>query len=194
MNKREQQRLERREQILNCSLDMFISRGYEATKIRDIANRLNISTGLFFNYFPSKEKVYEELVTYGTLGPKNVFNQISGGTSPIKMFEDMTKAIFEIIKADSFTSKMFLLMVQAMQSEATPDSVKQILQGFDMTTPAVALILQGQQMGEIRQGDPLALASAYWGAIQGIAENMALAPNVPLPEADWIVDILRAKQ
>ncbi len=186
--------MERREQILYCSLDLFISRGYEATKIRDIAKRLNISTGLFFNYFASKEKVYEELITYGTMGPKSLFTQMLGGPSPLRMLEDMTQAIFEAIKTDSFTSKMFLLMVQAMQSEATPDSVKQILQGFDMVTPSVALISQGQQMGEIRPGDPLALASAYWGAIQGIAENMALAPNVPLPEVDWIVDILRAKQ
>jgi AcrR family transcriptional regulator len=72
LNKREQQRMERRQQILECSLDMIIGRGYEAMKIRDIARKLNISTGLFFNYFESKEKVYEELIKLGISGPENV--------------------------------------------------------------------------------------------------------------------------
>ena len=58
-NKREQQRDDRRIEILNCSLNMLVSRGFAAMRIRDIADQLGISIGLFFNYFESKEKVYE---------------------------------------------------------------------------------------------------------------------------------------
>jgi len=31
---------------------------------------------------------------------------------------------------------------------------------------------QGQRKGQIKEGDPLALAIAYWGAVQGVAEPM----------------------
>ena len=35
---------------------------------------------------------------------------------------------------------------------------------------------------------------AFWYAIQGIAEEIAINPDSPIPEADWIMDILRGGQ
>lgn len=192
MNKREQQRLERREQILNCSLDMIISRGYDAMKIRDIADKLNISTGLFFNYFESKEKVYEELVKIGLSGPENVLKLNIDGVRPIELFEKMAETIFESLKSYTMTAKMFILITNTIKSESTPESVKKLISNLNVIDPVLPIIIKGQQLGEIREGDPTALALAYWGAIQGIAETYALYPNLPLPNSSWIVDVLRA--
>ena len=192
MNKREQQRLERREQILNCSLDMIISRGYDAMKIRDIADKLNISTGLFFNYFESKEKVYEELVKIGLSGPENVLKLNIDGVRPIELFEKMAETIFESLKSYTMTAKMFILITNTIKSESTPESVKKLISNLNVIDPVLPIIIKGQQLREIREGDPTALALAYWGAIQGIAETYALYPNLPLPNSSWIVDVLRA--
>lgn len=191
MNKREQQRIERREQILNCGLDLMISKGYDAMQIRDIAKELNISTGLFFNYFKSKENLYEELIKIGIQGPKNVLNLYVEGIDPLELFEKIAGAIFEAIKSSSMTAKMFVLMVRTVSSQSVPDSVKKLLDGFDMTTPIVPIILQGQHLGEIKAGEPLFLASAYWGAIQGISEMAAARPDLSPPESSLVVDILR---
>ncbi len=192
MNKREQQRRDRKEQILMCSLDMIISRGYEATTIRDIAKKLHISTGLFFNYFESKEKIFEELIKFGISGPKIATQIFNEKDSPIKNFEKMTEAIFKALKSSSLTAKIFLLMSQAMNSESTPESVKRALDEYDSITPILAFIEKGQQLGEIKAGNPIALALAYWGSIQGLAETLVIHPDLPFPESSWIVDIIRA--
>lgn len=192
MNKRKQQSEERRLQILSCSLDMIISRGYEAIKIRDIARKLQISTGLFFNYFESKEKVYEELVKIGMSGPEDVFRMAIGDKKPLEMLRNITECIFNSLKSDNITAKMFLLMLQTFNSESLPESVKQIIGRFDAFTPIIPVIQKGQQLGEIKTGDPAALAVAFWGAIQGIAEYRAIQPDIPIPESEWIIDMLRA--
>jgi AcrR family transcriptional regulator len=193
MNKREQQRLERRNQILNCGLDLMISKGYEAMQIRDIAKELNISTGLFFNYFKSKENFYEELVKIGVEGPKSVLKLNVENIDPIELFEKIAGAIFESIKFSPMTAKMFVLMSRTLDSQSVPDSVKKLVDGFDMITPIMPVIVKGQRMGEIKEGDPAFLAAAYWGAIQGVAEMAAVRPDLPLPESDLVVDILRKK-
>ena len=72
MTKRDEQREKRRQEILLCSLDIFIKKGFAATKIRDISNELKISAGLFFHYFESKEQVYEELINIAISGAGNV--------------------------------------------------------------------------------------------------------------------------
>lgn len=191
--KREIQRAERRQQIIECALDMIISRGFEAMKIRDIADRLQISTGLFFNYFESKEKLYEELVKIGLSGPAHVLGIDAAELSPIAFFEKMTDTIFEALRLNALTGKMFLLMAQSLKSETTPDSVKKLLSGLDAISPLLPVIQRGQELGQIKEGNPVALAVAYWSAVQGVAESCALQPKLPLPESSWIVDIIRSR-
>lgn len=191
MGIREQQKEKRREQILLAALQLFTHKGYTATKISDIAETAGMSTGLMFHYFESKEKLYEELIRLGISGPMSIM--AVKYETPIVFFEQSAKQIFYFIKNDPFTANMFVLMSQALYNAAAPQSVKELLAGFDIFTPTAQLIRQGQQDGTIRQGDPNALAIAFWCAIQGIAEAMALYPDAAFPDSDWVVDILRRK-
>ena len=67
VNKRNDQKQQRRLQILGVALDLFIRRGFSATKISDIAHAADMSVGLLFHYFPSKEALYEELIKLGAM-------------------------------------------------------------------------------------------------------------------------------
>ena len=49
---------ERRKEILSAALSLFIQNGYEGTAVSDIVKKLNVSQGLFYYYFKSKEEVF----------------------------------------------------------------------------------------------------------------------------------------
>ena len=49
---------ERREQLLDLALELFIHRTYEELSIDDIAQAAGISKGLLYHYFPSKRAFY----------------------------------------------------------------------------------------------------------------------------------------
>ena len=68
METRKEQKERRKQEIMQAALELFVSKGYVATKITDIAKRANISTGLMFHYFESKENLYEELIQMGLEG------------------------------------------------------------------------------------------------------------------------------
>lgn len=192
MNKRELQREERRQQILCCCMDKIITHGYAGMKLRDIAAELSISPGLLFNYFESKEQVYVELVRIGISGPVALLEgELAQAKAPLDTFENMASLVLGYMQ-DPFVCKMFVLMERTQQSQDVPPAVRAELAGFDMITPLIPVILEGQRQGTIRQGDPRTLIWLFWNAMQGAADVHAWDPTIPLPESSWIIALLRA--
>jgi AcrR family transcriptional regulator len=52
----------RRETILAAALDEFSARGFEATRLDDVAKRAGIAKGTIYLYFRDKETLFQELV------------------------------------------------------------------------------------------------------------------------------------
>jgi AcrR family transcriptional regulator len=63
--KREQTKLANRRAILDAAREAFGELGYETVTVRDIIRRTNLSVGAFYNYYRSKEEVYEALADDG---------------------------------------------------------------------------------------------------------------------------------
>ena len=58
---REQKKERQRREIVETALTLFRDRGYDQTRVSDIAGRAGISDATFFNYFSSKDLVLDEL-------------------------------------------------------------------------------------------------------------------------------------
>jgi len=186
---RKEQYEKRREDIMNAALDIFIRKGYSGTKIQDIAQTVGMSVGLLFNYFESKENLYEELIKLGKNHPKNMLESIEG--EPLEFFRTSARDIIQHVTTNPFVAKMFVFMTKAKGNEAIPESAKKLLTGTDSLDLSIKKIIKGQKNGTIRTGNPVSLALTFWAAIQGIAEQIALSPDFPAPDSEWIIDILR---
>lgn len=192
METRKEQKERRRQEIIYAALELFVSKGYAATKVTDIAERANMSAGLLFHYFESKEKLYEELVRLGheaTLYPAN-----QTCDHAIDFFTQFTCQLFQYMKQQPVMAKMFVLMAEAQRSEATPEHIREIAMQVNTIEQFIRIVKRGQQEGTVREGDPKALSNAYWCCIQGIMEQYAYTQDIELPQADWIVDIVRKKE
>ncbi len=55
---------ERKKSIISASLKLFSERGFYITTIPDIAQKVGMSVGNFYNYFNSKDVLAKELVMY----------------------------------------------------------------------------------------------------------------------------------
>jgi AcrR family transcriptional regulator len=54
---REQKKLQMRQRLYETATALFRERGFEATRVKDIVEQVQVSEATFFNYFPSKEAV-----------------------------------------------------------------------------------------------------------------------------------------
>lgn len=191
MPTRKEQKEKRKQDILYAALELFVSKGYAATKITDIAKRVNMSVGLLFHYFESKEKLYEELVRMGLEGTAYPAEQ--SYDHAIDFFTQFTTQLFLYMRQQPVMAKLFVLMAEAQRSEATPEHIREIAMQVNTIEQFVPIVQWGQREGTIREGNPPAISNAFWCSIQGIMEQYATNQAIDLPEADWIVDIVRRR-
>jgi len=193
MTKRDEQKEQRRIQILEAALDLFIRKGYGETKIADIAEAADMSMGLLFHYFESKERLYEVLVRSGCERMKMEMDHTGG--SPLEFFQAAAEGVLSMIASNPSSAKMFVLMEQAQHLDILPTELKDMLsESSRLVEYCIPLIELGQSSGEIKDGSPEALSVAFWSSLQGIAQHMALLPKTPCPEPDWIVSILKSER
>lgn len=187
--KRTEQKEKRRQDILNAALDLFIQKGYAATRTAEIAKTVGMSEGLFFHYFETKEKLYFALIDIALSGMQKTFE--IDFEKAIAFFESAAKFIIENCAKDSIIAKLFVLMNYAENDASLSEDVRNRIKGQRELEQTVKIIEKGQSASDIKSGNPLALALTFWAAIRGVVENIARDPTQPIPDYNWIVDILR---
>ena len=192
MNQREQQKENRRRQILDVSLDLFVRHGYTGTSTRDISRRIGISSGLMFHYFESKEQLYIALMSTASGSVKMIEEYAKMPMGPLELFREITDSILLYFQVSPTMPKLFLLIRQAFYADYLTREMKAVVSQMDILDKLVPIVKAGQKTGEIRKGNPKALALCYFSIIEGAAEAAVCSPGAPLPDAGWIVDMLRA--
>jgi AcrR family transcriptional regulator len=54
-------------ELLSAALDLFVERGFAATRLEDIASRAGVSKGTLYLYYTSKEELFREVISQGIL-------------------------------------------------------------------------------------------------------------------------------
>lgn len=189
MTKKEEQYEMRKWQILDIALNHFIQFGYHGTSTRKIAEDAGISSGLMFHYFPSKLALYETLVE---IGCEKMTIDIREDESPLLFFERQVEWFLSSAKQNNFVSRMFVFMgLVAINAQQVSEHSAQMIREHDVEMMSVPYIEKGQQLGVIRQGDPLTLSVLFYSSIQGFAETLVVRENLKLPEKEWFLSILK---
>ena len=66
--KRERRKEARPGELLEAALDLFVEKGFAATRVDEVAARAGVSKGTLFLYFPSKEELFKAVVRENLAG------------------------------------------------------------------------------------------------------------------------------
>jgi AcrR family transcriptional regulator len=152
--KRSRRKEARPGELLEAALDLFVEKGFAATRVDDVAARAGVSKGTLFLYFPSKEELFKAVVRENIVGRFTEWNTeletFVGTTSEVLTY--CYQVWWERIgatKASGITKLMF--------SEA--QNFPEIAQFYqqEVILPGRALIRRilqrGMERGEFRQMD-----------------------------------------
>ena len=158
--------------IYLSAIDLFYEKGFENVKISDICEKLKISTGTFYYYFPSKEAVFLE---YATVADE-LMEDLSLHTEASSCAERLRKLVQQ--KAHMFSvmgQKMSNVCLSAFlkhRDESSLDLKRSVYVHFRET------IEQGIRDGEFRDDiDPVMLTSGIRYMLGGITLHWASSPE-----------------
>jgi AcrR family transcriptional regulator len=79
--KRERRKEARPGELLAAALDLFVEKGYAATRVEEVAQHAGVSKGTLFLYFPTKEELFKAVVRENIAGRFPEWNaEIAGFT------------------------------------------------------------------------------------------------------------------
>lgn len=78
-------------ELLDAALDLFVERGFAATRSEDVAARAGVSKGTLYLYYPSKEDLLKAVIS------RNVVNQITEGSEIIRQFKGNSSELLAMV-------------------------------------------------------------------------------------------------
>ncbi len=189
-------REERRGQILDAAARVFARKGLAGARIADIAAAGEMSQGLIFRYFASKEEVFAAVVEdalQSTIGLAQAALQ-----QPCSPLEKLRWLLQIYLPGMWYKPEYALVILNALNSEATPQEVREL--ALEQSKRSLQLyrqlIVEGQEAGEVVQGDPAMLTLAFAACIQGLSSGVlhlprALGIDGP-PDSEIVLKILKA--
>lgn len=162
-----------RENIISAAKNLFASNGFFNTSIRQIASSANISTGLLYNYFKSKEELLTEIVN-NAFGVMYVENEQSKTIDPSKSILKTIESFFILMKQQSQLIKMLAHM--AIQANKF-DFVNQLL----MKKYNAELANLAKHFQELEFPEPEAEARLLMATLDGILFQVMVLNIKDLP-------------
>lgn len=196
MGLREDKKDRQRRAIVDAALKLFRNRGYDQTRVRDIIERVGISQATFFNYFPSKDSLLDELaLAQVALFSETLRYQLSADQTPVpdRIRETMHAAAIAIAQDREFQTVLYT------RSNLFHSSGVLKGQTHAMYRLLADLFAEGQERKEIRSDlDPTQLAEIliatyhlttinwlidWWGTTDRLETRMTAAVDVFLDGA-----------
>jgi AcrR family transcriptional regulator len=180
---------ERRKQILSAAVKIFAVRGFANTKISDIASAADLSYGLVYHYFKTKDDIFTELITQA----HNHFTEAlehagEYEASPLEKIRAFTETVApqEPNEENAYFTNMIL---QAHISAVLPETIKLMIDKTISKHNEIisSLIVEGQKLGQIIDGDPQQLAFTHYSMLCGMIVMHIIATgfkNYPISVMD----------
>jgi TetR/AcrR family transcriptional regulator len=114
--RRERRKEARPGELLAAALDLFVEKGFAATRAEEVAKQAGVSKGTLFLYFPTKEDLFKAVVR------ENISSKVSEGFDELEKFPGPTVQLIPYMMQlwwERFGSTKASGLTKLMMSEAT---------------------------------------------------------------------------
>jgi AcrR family transcriptional regulator len=176
--KREETKASNRQAIIDAARRVFAELGYGATTVRDIIRATELASGTFYNYFKSKEEVFQALQDETAL---RVRPRLRAERVRAKNFEEFIsgsfRTFFDFVKNDHTT---FATMRRNPEMQRVRIDTPEVVAGFDELRVDLEIAIGSGVMPDV---DPDLLMASIVGVAFEVANHMLARDELSVDEA-----------
>jgi len=181
IQRREREREELREQILDVAMTIFINEGYEALTIRRLADEVEYTPGALYSYFADKESLVFALLVRASERLNNVFRALESTAHPLERLWAIGRAYIKFAMEHQAAYDLMFIM-------STPIS-KMVETGFAEAYSAFFILRKTVQecmeQGFLPRADVDMAAFALWSFVHGSVSLMIRKRLAMIPEEKY---------
>lgn len=185
--RRERQKEELRQTILDAAREMFADEGYESVSMRKLAEKIEYSPTTIYLYFKDKNELLQQICeeTFGKLSRKLEANQRKHGHT----FKGLKKGLQTYIEFGLKHPKhyevtfMLPLMINVKDDYQYEGSMGE--KAFEYLRSAVSECMEN---GELKHGDINVISQSLWAAIHGTTSLLIGHKDFPFVPTDILID------
>ncbi|MCZ0813502.1 MAG: TetR/AcrR family transcriptional regulator [Pseudomonadota bacterium] len=182
-----------RETALKQAMDLFWSRGYWATSLKDIEAKLNMRPGSIYAAFGSKEDLFRSALALYAENARNAFDEtLASAPSPLEGLAAHVRGLGRMMDSKA-PSRACMLMKTVLEATEADSASRIAAENFLRQTEAAfsATFRKAQEMGQIpKDKDPDRLASRLQAGIMGL-RAYAQRSDAPARIQDLADDLAR---
>lgn len=158
----------KKEQIIECALELFASKGFYSTTIPDIAKSLKMSVGNLYNYFKSKDILASEIIKYISVYLGKKLREIN--EEDISTKEKTRKIVEMYFKTASVKPEMidYFLRIYLSNREVFRDTCEGMLCVNEFVTEIMIYFEEGVRCGDLREQDFFSAFGLFMGYLGGM--------------------------
>ncbi len=174
-------REEKKTLILDAALELFATDGYHHATISKIAKHAEISKGLIYNYYSSKDKLLEAVIRNGFSRLVEMMVPDDGLLDTRKEFEELIEKVFESVKTDKrFWKLYYTLLIHTGFEELYMNIFKEYMEAYDK------ILCEYYKIRKIK--NPEIMAHTFGAVMDGVAMAYLIAPEYfPLDDIKKII-------
>ncbi len=183
--RREREKEQRRQQILDAARELLFEKGLHAITVNQIARRAELSVGLIYFYFKSKEDIYAALQEEGLNTLCAMIQKAADGENCQKSLQSIARAYFTFsseYKSYFDIINYFLTAPERLFPEHLKSQVD--LHGDRILSIIDGVIEKGIKKGEIQKASPRELSIMLWSNIHGYLQLKKLQDTI-LKDEDY---------
>lgn len=153
---------DRKAELLHHAEQLFAERGYEDTRMVDIAAAAGVAKGLVYWYFENKEKLFDEIVVDMSHRLRRAQGRaIAGIDDPLERLYVGTAASVRFIAGNY---RLYGIISDQARGDRRRRETRARTQRIQ-ADEATALLAEGQRRGVVRPGDPATFAHVNAGVV-----------------------------
>ena len=168
--RREREKSEIRERILDAARELFLAEGYEGVSMRKVAERIEYSPTTIYLYFADKDELFRELCNADFAALADQLNLLAQHPDPI---ERLRQTGLAYIRFGKQYPNHYKLMFMTPHPPVEPDAMDEGVKGNpekDAYALLRVLVQQAIDAGVFRDEyrDPELISQTLWAATHGV--------------------------